>query len=95
MGKMRKIWKFLNIMKLGTFILQVLKLDFNNISMLFSNLASDSLKIKQFVMFSDCLNQYFEAEFLKKISLKIPISGIILKTFTHAPLDSRLIMHEP
>ena len=32
-----------------------------------------------------CLIQYFEADFLWKVSLKILNSGIILKTFTHAP----------
>ena len=31
-----------------------------------------------------CLIQHFEADFLWKVSLKILISGIILKTFTHA-----------
>ena len=30
------------------------------------------------------LIQHFEADFLWKVSLKILISGIILKTFTHA-----------
>ena len=32
----------------------------------------------------NCLIQYFEADFLWKVSLKILNSGIILKTFTHA-----------
>ena len=30
------------------------------------------------------LIQHFEADFLQKISLKIPNSGLILKAFTHA-----------
>ena len=30
-----------------------------------------------------CLIQYFEADFLGKVSLKIVNSGLILKTFTH------------
>ena len=30
-----------------------------------------------------CLIQDFEADFLWKVSVKIPNSGIILKTFTH------------
>ena len=37
-----------------------------------------------------CLIQYFEADFLWKVSLKILNSGIILKTFTHAMLVFKL-----
>ena len=33
-----------------------------------------------------CLIQYFEADFLWKVSLKILNSGLILKTFTHVYL---------
>ena len=35
-----------------------------------------------------CIIQYFEADFLWKVSLKILISRIILKTFTHATVGS-------
>ena len=41
---------------------------------------SEAIKIR--------LNQHFEADFPKKVSLKILNSGIIQKTFTHLQIDT-------
>ena len=54
-------------------------------------MSLDNLKISQ----RSCYNlpiQYFEADFLWKVSLKNLNSGIILKTFTHALMHTQCII---